>query len=80
MTADDQPIAEAPLAFAITGGGAVTAEQLAALTVALTPSGGNRDESTRSPAWARAARFEAIGHRPFWSAPDIDGGRFALKG
>ena len=59
----------------LTAGGTPTAAQLASLVVALQPvaasSGDGGDERRREPAWARAARLEAVGARSPVSADDI---------
>jgi hypothetical protein len=71
----------------ITGGGEVGPEELAALAVALAPlvvatepgaangvGGGAQDTH-----WAKAARAEGLGHRPFVAWPDLEAGRFPLS-
>ncbi|WP_052666130.1 hypothetical protein [Nitriliruptor alkaliphilus] len=52
----------------VTGGGVPTHAELAALTVALTPVAGpdvttGVDAVVGTPAWARAALLEGVGHR-----------------
>jgi hypothetical protein len=60
-----QPDADAPAArLEVVGGGEVSAEHLAALAVALTPTGGGGEPTEeRVPAWAQAALLENVGHR-----------------
>jgi hypothetical protein len=48
----------------VVGGGRVTAEHLAVLAVALTPTGGDGGDDRQPPgppAWARAALLEGVG-------------------
>lgn len=49
----------------VVGGGAVSAEELAAVVVALTPVGGGDPSPGPAgpPAWARAALLEGVGYR-----------------
>lgn len=69
MDAEQQPTAPD---LRVTGGGEPTAEQLAALVVALTPVTGDH-EPRRGPApWLRAAMIEGIGGRPPTSPADLD--------
>jgi hypothetical protein len=61
-----------PLAFRVVGGGQPTAEELAALLVALTPVGsGDGGERASTPAWTRAALLEGVGGRPAASPADL---------
>lgn len=67
--------------FAVTGGGEPSDEELAAITVALTPvvveaADGGRDDVPRG--WNRAALIEGVGGRPSASLPDLVSGRFGL--
>lgn len=80
--ADGTPV---PLAWSIVGGGAVSAEEIAALAVALTPVPAPPVEShqddadvAQQSAWARAAIIEGIGGRPPASMQDLVQGRFGL--
>jgi len=70
--------------YVITGGGTPTPEQLAAVTVALTPVAVAVEDETAAPAgglapWARAGLLESIGHRRFVAMPDLAAGRFPLR-
>jgi hypothetical protein len=57
----------------VTGGGDPGPAVLAALTVALTPTGGSADgPGDRTPAWARAALLEGVGHRTPTRPSDLD--------
>jgi hypothetical protein len=62
---DDLTTADAPARIEVVGGGRVTAEHLAALAVALTPTVGDGADHDRQPsgppAWARAALVEGVG-------------------
>ncbi len=80
MSGDDKTTIEpASVAFRVTGGGELSAEDLAALTVALTPVGAPAARpSPRGGGWARAAIIEGIGGRPPASLPDLVQGRFGL--
>jgi hypothetical protein len=70
---DGTPDVEAPpLAVRVVGGGEPTAEQLAAVLVALTPTGGGDDGHVRTAAWTRAAMIEGVGGRPATSPADLD--------
>lgn len=74
---DDQPTV-APLGLRVVGGGEPTPEELAALVVALTPvavpaAAVGDTGADRTPAWARAARLESVGHAPAVSADDLAG-------
>ena len=73
---------QAPVAFAVTGGGEVGAEELAAITVALTPvavaDDGDDAAHARMAGWRRAAFIEGIGGRPSASRQDLVQGRFGL--
>ena len=67
----------------VTGGGEPSAEELAAIVVALTPvvveegdQDGGRDDVPRG--WNRAALIEGVGGRPSASLPDLVSGRFGL--
>ena len=78
-TAGDAGDAAADLPrYVIVRGGEPTPEQLAALTVALTPvvvaddePGGPSAGFDRQPAWVRAAMMENLGRRPLVSADDL---------
>ncbi|MEX1162093.1 MAG: hypothetical protein WEB03_00790 [Nitriliruptor sp.] len=63
---DDAPATERSTArIEVVGGGTVGAEQLAAVVVALTPSGADDPSGdTAAPAWARAALLEGVGLLP----------------
>ncbi len=62
---DDAPGTQPPTArIEVLGGGTVGAEQLAAVVVALTPSGSDEDPGVAAPAWARAALLEGVGMLP----------------
>jgi hypothetical protein len=61
---DDAPDNVPTPRIEVRGGGAPTAEQLAALVVALTPTGGDAGASEPAPAipaWAAAALREGVG-------------------
>jgi hypothetical protein len=60
---DDVPTPAARIE--VVGGGVVSADELAAVVVALTPVGGGEDTPgpVGPPAWARAALLEGVGHR-----------------
>lgn len=66
--------------YVITGGGTPTPEQLAALTIAMTPVVVEADEPTGPPGgnWASAAIREGVGHRTFVARADLQAGRFPL--
>ena len=66
--------------FAITGGGEPTPEELAAITVALTPVAVTEDDGPDNVprGWNRAALIEGVGGRPSASLPDLVSGRFGL--
>lgn len=73
----------APPRYLITGGGTPSSEELAAITVALTPVARAPVEDDAPPSgalsnWAHAAIYEGIGHRTFVAAPDLAAGRFPL--
>ena len=80
MTAADQS-PDTPR-YVVTGGGAPSAEQLAALAVAMTPVAvPAEDDGPSSGAashWAHAALMEGVGHRTFVAMPDLASGRFPL--
>jgi hypothetical protein len=81
MTDADGP--DAPR-YVITGGGTPTPEQLAAVTVALTPVAVVVDDEVAGPddglaPWARAGLLESVGHRRFVAMPDLAAGRFPLR-
>ena len=58
--------------YVVVGGGSPTAEQLAALTVALTPVAVPAGERTIEPSgWLRAALLEGVGHGPFASPAEL---------
>ena len=57
----------------VVGGGTPTPAELAALVVALTPTGGGDAQQHRGPApWLRAAMIEGVGGRPPTSPADVD--------
>jgi hypothetical protein len=61
---DEATTPEPTTRIAVVGGGPVPAEHLAALVVALTPTGGDGPadpEPPGPPAWARAALLEGVG-------------------
>lgn len=67
--------------YVITGGGTPSAEQLAALAVAMTPVVvEDADTPTGPPGgnWQAAAIREGVGHRTFVALPDLQAGRFPL--
>jgi hypothetical protein len=80
MTDADGP--DAPR-YVITGGGTPTPEQLAAVTVALTPVVVAVEEDVVETGglapWARAGLLESVGHRRFVAMPDLAAGRFPLR-
>ena len=69
--------------YVITGGGTPTPEQLAAVTVALTPVAvAVEDDAAPTDGlapWARAGLLESIGHRRFVAMPDLAAGRFPMR-
>lgn len=70
-----------PVAFAVTGGGEPTPEELAAVAIALTPvTGGEEDvdDGTQAGGWRRAALVEGVGGRNAASLPDLISGRMGL--
>ncbi|MDX1659481.1 MAG: acyl-CoA carboxylase epsilon subunit [Nitriliruptorales bacterium] len=61
--------------YEIVSGGQPSAEELAAIVVALTPVAvdmDDTDDTERPSGWQRAAIWEAVGRRNFTSADDID--------
>ena len=82
MAADEQTPSTPRPRYVITGGGTPTTEQLAALTVAMTPVAAPAEDdgppSGAASAWAHAALMEGVGHRTFVAMPDLAGGRFPL--
>lgn len=56
----------------VVGGGTPDAGQLAAIVVALTPTGGGDEPEPAAPAWARAALLENVGHRRPQRPSDLD--------
>ena len=78
MSADDQT--PTTPAFAITGGGEPSAEELAAIVVALTPVAIDEDAGPDDVprGWNRAALIEGVGGRASASLPDLVSGRFGL--
>jgi hypothetical protein len=57
----------------VVGGGTPTPEQLAALTVGLTPAAAASDgPAETAPAWARAGLIENVGHRRPHRPIDLD--------
>lgn len=68
MDSDEQA---APVDLRVVAGGEPTAEEIAALVVALTPSGGHAPEPTGPAPWLRAAMIEGVGGRPPTSPADI---------
>ena len=71
---------EREVAFAVTGGGEPSAEELAAITIALTPVAGDdeADDGTQASGWRRAALVEGVGGRNAASLPDLVSGRMGL--
>lgn len=70
----DQPPEPANTDIRIVGGGRPSAEQLAALVVALTPTPPSPAEETapvREDPWRRAALIEGVGGRPPTSPADL---------
>jgi hypothetical protein len=69
----DETSTPPPLALRVVGGGEPTAEELAAILVALTPTGGDGgdERGPTQPAWSRAAMLEGIGGRPAASPADL---------
>jgi hypothetical protein len=66
----EQPV-PAP-ALRVVAGGQPTPEELAALVVALTPTGGGDTQTSRGPTpWLRAAMIEGVGGRPPTSPADL---------
>lgn len=67
-------------AFVITGGGEPSAEELAAIVIALTPVAVEEDAGPDDVprGWNRAALIEGVGGRPSASLPDLVSGRFGL--
>lgn len=58
--------------YVVVGGGRPTPEQLAALTVALTPTAvPDQAPPDRPGGWARAALLEGVGARPFASPAEL---------
>ena len=75
MTAATEPTTEgAPPAarLEIVAGGVPTDAELAAIVVALTPSGDDGEAETQMPAWARAALLENVGGRRPARPSDLD--------
>lgn len=76
--------ADRPVDWAVVGGGSPTAEQLAAIAIALTPVPvvvEDRDEGSPEDGvsnWRRAAIIEGIGGRPPASYQDLVQGRTGL--
>jgi hypothetical protein len=70
VSTDDTAAPELPR-YVVVGGGEPTAEELAALAVALTPVVVEDGAPAADPAWVRAALQEGIGRRPFVSADDL---------
>jgi hypothetical protein len=59
-------------ALRVLAGGQPTPEELAALVVALTPTGGADPQGRSGPApWLRAAMIEGVGGRPPTSPADL---------
>ena len=59
-------------ALRVLGGGEPTAEELAAIVLALTPAGGPDVQGSRGPApWLRAAMLEGVGGRTPTSPSDL---------
>ncbi len=59
-------------ALRVVAGGEPTPEELAALVVALTPTGGGDAQGSHGPApWLRAAMIEGVGGRPPTSPADL---------
>lgn len=76
---DDEKTTDRPR-YVITGGGTPTPEQLAALTIAMTPVTIEEEPPTDPPGgnWHSAAIREGVGHRTFVALPDLQHGRFPL--
>jgi hypothetical protein len=77
VTDGDAVTEDAPTAaggrIEVVGGGTPSAAELAALTVALTPTGGGDDPAgPATPAWARAGLLENVGHRRPQRPSDLD--------
>lgn len=69
MDAEEPPAAGQ---LRVVAGGTPTPEELAALVVALTPTGGDGPGPAPGPApWQRAAMLEGIGGRPATSPADL---------
>jgi hypothetical protein len=74
VSAQDDQTHAAPARYVVVGGGDPTAEQLAALTVALTPVAIDDETeagSDRPAPWVRAVLMENVGRRPLVSADDL---------
>ena len=68
---ESEQTASAP-ALRVLAGGEPTPEELAAIVVALTPTGGGGAQTSRGPApWLRAAMVEGVGGRPPTSPADL---------
>jgi hypothetical protein len=67
----DESTTAPPLAFRVVAGGEPTDEELAALLVALTPTGDGEPDVELTPAWTRAAMLEGVGVRPAASPTDL---------
>lgn len=68
---DDDATADTPR-YVVVGGGEPSAEQLAALTVALTPVVVVGESTPEPSGWVRAGLLEAVGGRPFASPAELD--------
>jgi hypothetical protein len=67
----DESATAPPLALRVLAGGEPTDEELAALLVALTPTGDDAPAVEGPPAWTRAAILEGVGGRPAASPTDL---------
>jgi hypothetical protein len=69
--------------YVVTAGGTPTPEQLAAVTVALTPVAVVVEDDAAPTGglapWAHAGLLESIGHRRFVAMPDLAAGRFPMR-
>jgi hypothetical protein len=69
----DQASADPTDRIEVVGGGTLDAAQLAAVAVALTPTGGGDATAEETvPAWTRAALLENVGHRRPLRPSDLD--------
>lgn len=73
----DAVAAGPPARLEVVAGGDPSDAELAALVIALTPvaappPAAGRADVARTPAWARAALLEGVGHRPPIRPSDLD--------